>query len=80
MFACENAVKLALDNENIIDSRGLVRALTGDDKGAIGDLEVFIAQTNNKRNKAQRQGWVKALREGKNPFTKEVLEKLRNER
>ena len=40
---------------------------------------LLLAQTNNKRNKAQRQGWVKALREGKNPFTKEELEKLLHE-
>ncbi|KST69117.1 AAA-like domain-containing protein [Mastigocoleus testarum] len=79
MFACENAVKLAPNHGYIRYSRGLARALTGDYKGAIADLKILIAQTNNKENKAQRQGWVKALREGKNPFTKEVLEKLRNE-
>ncbi|MGF1677508.1 MAG: hypothetical protein ACFCUV_28025, partial [Rivularia sp. (in: cyanobacteria)] len=28
-------------------------------------------------HKAQRQGWVKVLRAGKNPFTEEVLKKLR---
>ena len=78
MFACENAVKLAPNHGYIRDSRGLARALTGDYKGAIPDFKVLIAQTNNKENKAQRQGWVKALRQGKNPFTKEVLEKLQN--
>lgn len=57
---------------------GFARALTGNYEGAIPDFKVLIAQTNNKENKAQRQGWVKALREGKNPFTKEVLENLRN--
>ncbi|AKG21185.1 AAA-like domain-containing protein [Calothrix sp. 336/3] len=78
MFACENAVKLAPDNGSIRDSRGLARALTGDYQGAIPDFEAFITQTDDKKIKAQRQGWVKTLRQGKNPFTKEVLEKLRN--
>lgn len=78
MFACENAVTLAPHSGIIRDSRGLARALTGDYKGAIPDFEAYIAQTSNKEIKAQRQGWVKALREGKNPFTKEELEKLRN--
>lgn len=29
--------------------------------------------------KAQRQGWIEALRKGENPFTPELLEKLRKE-
>ena len=79
MFACENAVKLAPDSHNIRDSRGLARALTGDYQGAIADFEAYIAETDDKESKAQRQGWVKVLREGKNPFTEEELEKLRGE-
>ena len=78
MFACEEAVKLAPHSGSIRDSRGLARALTGNYQGAIADFEAYIAETNNKENKAQRQGWVKALRQGKNPFTEEELEKLRN--
>ena len=78
MFACENAVKLAPDDGNIRDSRGLARALTGDYKGAIADFEAYIAETDDEESKAQRQGWVKALRAGKNPFTEEELKKLRN--
>ncbi|AFY58453.1 WD40 repeat-containing protein [Rivularia sp. PCC 7116] len=82
MFACENAVKLAPDSGAILDSRGLARALTGNYKGAILDFEAFIAKSSDEKEKdikAQRQGWLKALREGKNPFTKEELEKLRSE-
>ncbi|NJN14006.1 MAG: ribosome assembly protein 4, partial [Richelia sp. RM1_1_1] len=77
MFACEKAVKLAPDDSNIRDSRGLARALTGNYQGAIADFEAFIAETENKESKAQRRGWVKVLREGKNPFTEEELVKLR---
>ncbi len=77
MFACGNAVKLAPDSGYIRDSRGLARALTGNYQGAINDFEAFIAQTDDKESKAQREGWVKLLREGKNPFTEEELKKLR---
>jgi regulator of sirC expression with transglutaminase-like and TPR domain len=76
MFACEKAVKLAPNNGDIRDSRGLARALTGDYEGAISDFEAYIAQAKDKKIKAQRQGWVKALRAAQNPFTKEVLKKL----
>ena len=80
IFACENAVKLAPNHGYIRDNRGLARALTGNYRDAIPDFEEFIIQTNNKEYKAQRQKWVKALHQAKNPFTKEVLEKLQNER
>ena len=76
MFACEKAVKLASNDGKFRDSRGLARALTGDYQGAIADFEAYIAQTSDKRGKAQRQLWVQALRGGKNPFTKEELKKL----
>ncbi|MBE9213910.1 AAA-like domain-containing protein [Plectonema cf. radiosum LEGE 06105] len=77
MFACENAVKLPPDSGRIRDSRGLARALTGNYKGAVADFEAYIAELDDEESKAQRQGWVKVLREGKNPFIEEVLEKLR---
>ena len=78
MEACDRAVALAPDNGNIRDSRGLARALTGDVAGAIDDFEAYVAYTGNDRNRAQRQGWIDALRAGQNPFTPELLERLRN--
>ena len=78
MAACEQAVALAPDLENIRDSRGLARALTGDVAGAIDDFEAFVAWTTSDRRRAQRQGWIDALRAGQNPFTPELLERLRN--
>ncbi|MDF5740080.1 tetratricopeptide repeat protein, partial [Nostoc sp. S13] len=75
--ACEKAVALAPEAGYIRDSRGLARALTGNTQGAITDFEVYIAQTDDKDSKAQRQRWVKDLRAGKNPFTDAELEKLR---
>ena len=77
MFACENAVKLSPKNGNYINNRGLARALTGDFEGAIKDFEKFVEWTNDEEEKAQRQGWIESLKKGENPFTEEVLEKLR---
>ena len=77
MAACEQAVALAPDHGGIRDSRGLARALTGDVAGAIDDFEAFVAWTGGDRARAQRQDWIAALRAGRNPFTKELLERLR---
>ncbi|MBW4477357.1 MAG: hypothetical protein KME54_10865 [Tolypothrix brevis GSE-NOS-MK-07-07A] len=74
--ACEKAVKLAPNNANIRDSRGLARALTGNFQGAIEDFQVFIESTNDADAKELREAWVKDLQAGNNPFTPEVLEKL----
>ncbi len=77
MAACEQAVALAPDHGGIRESRGLARALTGDVAGAIDDFKAFVAWTGNDRSRAQRQDWIDALRAGRNPFTKELLERLR---
>ncbi|MBD0266555.1 MAG: hypothetical protein ICV78_28695, partial [Tolypothrix sp. Co-bin9] len=77
--ACEKAVKLAPDDGDIRDSRGLARALTGNFKGAIEDFQVFIASTDDADKKKQRESWVKDLQAGNNPFTPEVLEKLQSD-
>ncbi|MCH7489919.1 MAG: prolyl oligopeptidase family serine peptidase [Gemmatimonadetes bacterium] len=77
MAACEKAVALAPDHGGIRDSRGLARALTGDVAGAIDDFKAFVASTGNDRSRAQRQDWIDALRAGRNPFTKELLDQLR---
>jgi hypothetical protein len=61
------------------DTRGIARALTGDIQGAIKDFEAAITSTSNvlnKKQKAQRQQWIDALRKGQQPFTPEVLKQL----
>ncbi len=78
MAACEQAVALAPDYGGMRGSRGLARALTGDVAGAIDDFEAFVAWTRNDRARAQRQDWIVALRAGQNPFTPELLERMRN--
>ncbi len=79
MFACEKAVALTPEDGGIRDSRGVARALTGDTKGAIEDFEAFVKWIDNDKHKSQRQYWIKSLRAGKNPFTPDVLRKLRNQ-
>ncbi|MCP6757851.1 MAG: AAA-like domain-containing protein [Fischerella sp. CENA71] len=74
--ACEKAVKLAPENGDIRDSRGLARALVGNYAGAIEDFQVFIKSSKDDGAKRQREGWVKDLQAGKNPLTWEVLKEL----
>ncbi|MBD2357828.1 hypothetical protein H6G41_24990 [Tolypothrix sp. FACHB-123] len=76
MFACEKAVTLAPKDGYPRGSRGVARALTGNTKGAIEDFETYT-NTVSPEWQAQRQKWVNSLSAGKNPFTKEELEKLR---
>ena len=77
MFACDKAVALSPKDGDIIESRGLARALTGDIEGAIADFQVYVNWTSNEEKKAQRQEWIKALQVGENPFTDELLKELR---
>lgn len=75
---CERAVAMAPWSGQVRDSRGLARALTGDFAGAIADFEFFLADTDPRSPaRAAREAWIAALREGRNPFTPEVLEALR---
>jgi WD40 repeat protein len=77
MQACEKAVVLAPKDGGFRDSRGIARALTGDKQGAIEDFQAFIKSTDSDEWKKQRQGWIDALKAGKNPFTQEEIEKLK---
>jgi hypothetical protein len=71
--ACDRAVELAPDNADFKDSRGLVRALTGDTEGAIQDFEAFIASSSDAERVTRRQAWIEALRAGQQPITEDVL-------
>jgi uncharacterized protein YjbI with pentapeptide repeats len=89
LFASDKATHSDPDWTIYRDTRGLVRALTGDLQGAIDDFE-FVTNTlanggyrsphrslDQGEDKRQRQLWLEALRLGHNPFTPEVLEALR---
>jgi tetratricopeptide (TPR) repeat protein len=79
--ACEKAVALEPDNGGFRDSRGVVHALNGNFNDAIADFRAYVkwAPDNNRKPKqiVQRQAWIKAMNDGKNPFTAELLEGLR---
>jgi hypothetical protein len=79
MPACEQAVALEPGNGNMHDSRGVARGLTGNTQGALEDLQVFVDQTQDERERAQRQRWIERLRTGENPFTPEEINQLRSQ-
>jgi uncharacterized protein YjbI with pentapeptide repeats len=91
LYASEKATHARPGSPNYRDTRGLVRALTGDLQGAIEDFQSVLDQLgDNKRytnsyrsvgfeDAQQRRAWLKALRLGENPFTPEVLEALRKQ-
>jgi len=86
MQACEKAVALEPKNGELRDSRGVARALTGDQQGAMDDFQAFIEwdnmnlqQTYEDRyeKRKQREGWINTLKAGRNPCTQEEIEKLK---
>ncbi len=83
MDACDRAVKLASDDGQIYDSRGLARALTGNTAGAIKDFEFFVEwskQTNSREDlRSEREAWIAALKKKQNPFDAQTLKSLWDE-
>jgi WD40 repeat protein len=77
---CDRAVALAPEDGDIRDSRGLARALTGDYEGAIADFQAFLnTLIIDDQLIRQRQEWIVELQAGKNPFTQDVLDHLKNQ-
>lgn len=76
MPACEKAVAL-VKTGNYWGSRGLAKALTGDKQGAIEDFQASIKSNYwDEVWEKQAQGWIVALKAGKNPFTPKEIERL----
>jgi hypothetical protein len=80
--ACERAVALAPEAYKswCRDSRGLVRALTGDNAGAIEDFTAMLEVLNALANRGgytqslqRRRHWIAALKQGIDPFLDEAL-------
>ncbi len=74
--ACERAVELAPGDSGVRDRRGLARALTGDAPGAIADFASVAARAEEGGDPAlieERQEWMAALLDGRNPFDDETL-------
>ncbi len=85
---CERAVMLNPTDPMIRDSRGLARALKGDFEGAIEDFQFFVdffiddsSLGPEKYNEllGQRRQWIMDLKAGKNPFTPQLLEMLKQQ-
>jgi len=80
--ACEHAVAIARPElvAGIRDSRGVARALIGDNSGAIEDFEAFVDWSKEhgsyETSGQQREAWIEMLKNGKNPFTPEMLAEL----
>jgi tetratricopeptide (TPR) repeat protein len=95
MGACNQAVALDHSKRKPLyqDGRGLVRALTGDRKGAIADFQAFIewSKATEKTTplvpmspaqlnaRQQRLAWIAELKQGRNPFTPELKQALLKE-
>jgi hypothetical protein len=80
LTACDRAVAMSDSYVFFLDSRAVARALTGDLRGAIDDLEAIAADDSGAGSnlwREVRQGWLTALRSGESPFTEELLESLR---
>jgi tetratricopeptide (TPR) repeat protein len=75
LAACNHAVRLAPQNGNIRESRGVARALQGDYAGAIEDLT--YAREHGSGNQARLDAWIAALEAGQNPFDTPTLRELR---
>jgi Pentapeptide repeats (8 copies) len=83
LFAGENAVNIDPDNKHYKDDRGLARGLTWDYPGALIDFEEVLGSDVFQHDyrgeeREQRQRWVEVLRQGRNPFTEEELQELRD--
>jgi len=85
LFICDQAVAAAPTNGNVRDSRGLVRALSGNTDGAIEDFQAFVELAKASGSDVyaeqitQREQWIAELQAGRNPFTPEVLEALKDQ-
>ena len=81
-FASDLALALEPENDNFRDTRGLVRALLGDRKGAIRDFEAYISFAQNFKRRKERWDLIRLLRSDTpiaRIFTPEVLKQLKTE-
>jgi len=86
---CEQVISLAPEGwrDVLRDSRGLARGLTGDTKGAIEDFTAAMESIKVLKDmgvydeafERRREGWIEALKAGRNPFDAATRMALRNE-
>ena len=94
IFACDNAIKLEPDSY-YLGSRGIAKAIAGQNDEAIADFESYLKQIYNQKLKSllfvtegadylsfgdkEVQGWLEELKAGNNPITEEKLEEWRQQ-
>lgn len=78
--SCEQAIQLDPDDGRLYDSRAINRALRGDYAGAKADFETYIAWLQRYELGQdlieQRQEWIMALGEARNPFDEATIAEL----
>jgi WD40 repeat protein len=74
--ACDKAVQLSPDSGNYRDSRAVNEALHGKFADAAEDFQAFVKWTNNPKSRAQREGFIRELKNNKNPITSDVKKAL----
>lgn len=83
LSACDRAVKLAPRYGGWRDTRAIARALVGDQRGAVEDLQFFVQWAQEKSEYQQyvpkRKQWITELMVGRNPFDAKTLGTLRDE-
>lgn len=76
--AGEEAVRLAPEEAEYRDSRGLARAMLGDYKGAAEDFAFFVERSDPGSSEAGlRTDWIRQLRQRRNPIDRDVLAQLK---
>ena len=78
-FAADKAVQLDDKNPGYRDTRGLVLALTGNSQEAVKEFLFYIEQLPNDIGVGARKQWIEELNNNKNPFSDNVIDKLREE-
>jgi CubicO group peptidase (beta-lactamase class C family) len=78
MYACDLAVSLAPKDSGLLFGRGLARALTNNNAGAIDDFEEYVAWTKERGfydpYGIEVEEFIVELEAGKNPFDEELLD------
>ncbi len=80
---CDQAVAMSVDDFEALDARAIAHALSGDRQGAIQDLENAVGLVKDIPSMSwyvtERQGFINALKKGKNPFDPATLKRLAGE-
>jgi WD40 repeat protein len=83
LSAGEHAVQWAPESSNYHDTRGVARAMTGDFAGALKDFAIYVDATRQsgryENYGSKREGWMRKLASGQNPFDPTTLKALRDE-